>query len=171
MLVMGGAKSGKSTLALNVCSQMDRHRIFLATAQAWDEEMKERIRRHRKERDKTWSTVEEPVALIEKIREYDGAHTVILLDCLTLWLSNLFGIHQTEPECITEKIDALAEQLKLVRGAVVLVSNDVGMGIVPENPLARQYRDAAGYANQRIASLCRKVVVTFAGLPLVLKDE
>ncbi len=171
MLVMGGAKSGKSTYALNICNDLNMKHVFLATAQPFDQEMEERIRRHQDERGDTWSTVEEPVELAVRIRELDREDTVILVDCLTLWLNNLFMKFETYPESVYQAIEELSEQLVNIKGAVVAVSNEVGMGIVPADPLSRRYRDAAGFANQRIASIARKVVVTFAGLPMVLKDE
>ncbi len=171
MLVLGGAKSGKSSFALEICDGMDKKHIFLATAQAWDQEMVERIQRHQEERDDKWRTVEEPVDIDAKLNEFDNEETVILIDCLTLWLNNLFMKFEKDYDRIYQGIDELAGRLLNIRGAVVLVSNEVGTGIVPENPLSRRYRDAAGFANQRIASVARKVVVTFAGLPMVLKDE
>ncbi len=171
MLVLGGAKSGKSSFALNLCNEMNLKRIFLATAQARDQEMEERIQRHQAERDDKWHTVEEPVDIVARIRELDSEDTVILIDCLTLWLNNLFMKHEKDHALIYQEIDGLAKQLNNIRGTVVAVSNEVGWGIVPDNAMSRKYRDIAGFTNQRIASLSRKVVITFAGLPMVLKDK
>ena len=171
MLVLGGAKSGKSSFALNVCNSLDGERIFLATAQALDQEMDERIRRHKLERGDGWRTVEEPLKVAETIGSLDSEGTIILLDCLTLWLSNLYMEYGEDQETINEAIENLARQLADIRGAVVVVSNEVGMGIVPDNQLSRTYRDTAGYMNQRIARLAGKVVAVLAGIPLVLKDE
>jgi adenosylcobinamide kinase/adenosylcobinamide-phosphate guanylyltransferase len=171
MLILGGAKSGKSSFALNVCNSLDRERIFLATAQALDQEMEERIRRHQAERGSGWRTIEEPLKLAETIGSLDSEETVILVDCLTLWVNNLYMEYGEDPEAIDEAIENLARQLTDIHGAVVVVSNEVGMGIVPDNPLARTYRDTAGYMNQRIARLSGKVVALLAGLPIVLKDE
>jgi adenosylcobinamide kinase/adenosylcobinamide-phosphate guanylyltransferase len=171
MLVLGGAKSGKSSFALSVCSSLNKKRIFLATAQALDQEMEERIRRHKVERGSGWRTIEEPLKVAETIGSLDSKDTIILLDCLTLWLNNLYMEHEEDQETIDEAIDNLARQLADIRGAVVVVSNEVGMGIVPDNQLSRTYRDTAGYMNQRIARLAGKVVTVLAGLPLVLKDE
>ncbi len=170
MLVLGGAKSGKSSFALNACNSLDRERIFLATAQALDQEMEERIRRHQAERGSGWRTIEEPLKVAETIGSLDREDTVILLDCLTLWLNNLYMEHGEDQEAIDKAIEDLARQLAEIRGAVVVVSNEVGMGIVPDNQLSRTYRDTAGYMNQRIARLAVKVVAVLAGLPLVLKD-
>ncbi|MBN1624907.1 MAG: bifunctional adenosylcobinamide kinase/adenosylcobinamide-phosphate guanylyltransferase [Deltaproteobacteria bacterium] len=171
VLILGGAKSGKSTLALRLCEDMERSLIFFATAEARDAEMEERIGRHRSERGDRWTTVEEPLELRSRIKELDREDTVILVDCLTLWLSNLFMRHEDDREEIYRQINGLADGLKGLKGVVVLVSNEVGEGIVPENRLARDFRDAAGYMNQHMAAVARKVIVTFAGLPMILKDE
>ena len=171
MLVLGGAKSGKSSFALNVCNSLNKKRIFLATAQALDQEMEERIRRHQAERGSGWRTIEEPLKVAEMIDSLDSKNTIILLDCLTLWLNNLYMEHGEDQEAIDKAIEDLARQLEDIRGAVVVVSNEVGMGIVPDNQLSRTYRDTAGYMNQRIARLSGKVVAVLTGIPLVLKDE
>jgi len=171
MLVTGGAKSGKSAFALKICDRLDRKRIFLATAQPFDQEMKERIRRHQAERGDRWTTVEEPLDLAERIRELDSEDTIVLIDCLTLWLNNLFMKYETNDNSIFQAMEELAGYLSQPRGTVVAVSNEVGMGIVPENQSSRRYRDAAGVMNQKMASVARKVVVVFSGLPMVLKDE
>jgi len=170
MLILGGAKSGKSSFALNVCNSLNKKRIFLATAQAFDKEMEERIRRHKVERGSGWRTIEEPLKVAETIGSLDSEDTIILLDCLTLWLNNLHMEHGEDQEAINEAIENLARQLADIRGGIVIVSNEVGMGIVPDNQLSRTYRDTAGYMNQRIARLSGKVVAVLAGLPLVLKD-
>ena len=171
VLVLGGAKSGKSRCALDLCNGLQKKRIFLATAQALDPEMKERIKRHQEERGGEWITVEEPINIVHHIRSFDGEDTAILLDCLTLWLNNLYMQYDEDQESIEQAIEDLLRQLSIIRGAIVVVSNEVGMGIVPDNRLSRRYRDDAGSANQRIAHLARKVVTVMAGIPLVLKDD
>jgi len=171
MLVLGGAKSGKSSFAMDVCNSLNKKRIFLATAQALDQEMEDRIRRHQAERGSGWRTVEEPLKVAETIGSLDSEDTVILLDCLTLWLNNLYMEHGEDQEAIDKAIENLARQLTDIRGAVIVVSNEVGMGIVPDNQLSRTYRDTAGYMNQGIARLSGKVVAVLAGLPILLKDE
>jgi adenosylcobinamide kinase/adenosylcobinamide-phosphate guanylyltransferase len=171
VLVIGGAKSGKSRLSMDICSGLDRKKIFLATAQALDNEMKERIERHKEERGGDWVTVEEPMGIVDKISELDSEDTVILLDCLTLWISNLFMEYGEAQEFIDGSVDELLDQLTSTRGIIIIVSNEVGMGIVPDNELVRFYRDSAGSLNQRIAGIARKVVAVMAGIPLVLKDE
>jgi adenosylcobinamide kinase / adenosylcobinamide-phosphate guanylyltransferase len=171
VLILGGAKSGKSTLALRLCNDLDLRHIFIATAESKDAEMEERIRRHRAERGEGWTTVEEPLEVSARINELDSGDTVILVDCLTLWLSNQFMKHGDKGDEIYRNIKELAVRLAVAKGVVAVVSNDVSMGIVPENRLAREFRDAAGYMNQRVGAIAKKVVVTFAGLPMMLKDE
>jgi adenosylcobinamide kinase / adenosylcobinamide-phosphate guanylyltransferase len=170
MLVLGGVRSGKSSLALDMCNKMDGKRYFLATAQAFDEEMEYRIRRHQQERGNGWTTVEESIDIAQKIMELDLNNTIILVDCLTLWLSNLYMKYESDTDTVYKEIDKLVKSLSDIKGRVVIVSNEVGMGIVPENRLARMYRDASGTMNRKIAGTAQKVVITFAGIPMVLKD-
>lgn len=171
MLVIGGAKSGKSRMALDFCQQTGKKLIFLATAQAGDPEMAERIRRHREERGREWLTIEEPLRVVERLREVENEDTVILLDCLVLWTNNLYMKHGRNRELIDQEIDLLINHLSGLKGILVLISNELGMSIVPENPLARDFRDRVGLLNQQIAGLAQKVVVLMAGLPLILKDN
>lgn len=171
MLVLGGAKSGKSTFAVDVCNALEKKRIFLATAEGLDREMEERIRRHRSERGDTWQTVEEPLEVAHAIGEVDGEDRVILLDCLTLWLGNLYMKYGEDQGAVEREIENLLKKLSGVAGAVVLVSNEAGMGIVPQDPLTRRYRDTLGRLNQEVARIARKVVMLMAGIPLILKDE
>jgi adenosylcobinamide kinase / adenosylcobinamide-phosphate guanylyltransferase len=170
MLVLGGVRSGKSSLALDMCNKMEGKRYFLATAQAFDDEMQYRIKRHQEERGGEWTTVEETIDIARKIMELDSDKTIILVDCLTLWLSNLYMKYESNVDMVYEEIDKLVQSLSDIKGRVVLVSNEVGMGIVPENKLARMYRDASGTMNRKIAGAARKVVITFTGIPLVLKE-
>jgi adenosylcobinamide kinase/adenosylcobinamide-phosphate guanylyltransferase len=170
LLIIGGAKSGKSRFALDACNSMDGRHIFLATAEAQDQEMKIRILRHQAERDGKWITVEEPLHVASVIHDMDEKDTVILLDCLALWLNNLFMKFGEHQDSIEEAVQELQGELSIVRGAVVVVSNEVGMGIVPDNPLSRRYRDTLGSMNREIARLATKVLVTIAGIPLVIKD-
>jgi adenosylcobinamide kinase/adenosylcobinamide-phosphate guanylyltransferase len=171
LLIIGGAKSGKSRFALDVCNRLSGKHIFLATAEAQDQEMKARIRRHQAERGGKWLTVEEPFDVVSVIRDLDDKDTVILLDCLALWLNNLFMKFGENQDAIEQALDEQQTQLSSVQGAVVVVSNEVGMGIVPDNQLSRRYRDTLGSMNQEIARLAAKVVVTLAGMPLVIKDR
>ena len=171
VLVVGGAKSGKSRFALDLCNDMNRSRIFLATAQAKDSEMDERIKRHQLERGNGWKTVEEPLNVAKSIRELANEKTALLLDCLTLWVNNLYMAYEDDRAAIKDEMESLIEELSKTKGIVVAVSNEVGSGIVPENALARIYRDDVGILNQRIAQISRKVVMLIAGLPVVLKEE
>ena len=165
-LVLGGARSGKSRHAEALAAASGLAKVYLATATAFDAEMQARIANHRRDRAGAgWRTVEEPLALRETLAREAGPDRVVLVDCLTLWRSNLLlGGHEVEAEC-----RELAADLPRLRGPVVVVSNEVGWGIVPENALARAFRDAQGRLNQAMAQVCDRVVLLVAGLPLVLK--
>lgn len=168
ILVLGGCRSGKSSHALGLAENMGSRRVFVATCVPRDEEMHDRVDRHRRERSDTWRTLEVPVDLAEAITAHSPAADVMLVDCLTLWLSNL--LMETEDMThIRHQIDALAEAVKAAPHAVILVANEVGAGIVPENRLARRYRDLAGWANQAMAAACDRVVWTVAGIPVTIK--
>lgn len=171
MLIIGGAKSGKSRLALNICNGLNRKRIFLATAEILDREMEERIHRHKIERGREWLTVEEPLNILTILKKMDAEDTVILLDCLTLWLNNLYMTYRDDHQPVSKSIEEFLDQLSGIKGAVVMVSNEVGMGIVPGDPMSRRYRDDLGSMHQRIAHVARKVVAVIAGIPMVLKDD
>ena len=163
-LVVGGARSGKSRLAERLVSATGRPRTYIATAQAFDAEMRARIDQHITDRGPDWTTIEAPMDLAPALAVCDPAG-VILLDCATLWLSNmLLAGHDLTPAS-----QALLESLAASPAPIVIVSNEVGMGIVPENALARQFRDAQGRLNQMIAARAGLVVGVMAGLPLRLK--
>lgn len=165
ILVLGGARSGKSRHAQRLAEAWPGDPVFLATAQAFDDEMRARIARHRADRDARWRTVEVPLDLPRAIRAEDGAARVLLVDCLTLWLSNLL-LAGADPD---RAADALAAALAAARARIVLVANEVGFGIVPDNALARRFRDAAGMLNQRLAAVCDATDLVVAGLPLRLR--
>ncbi|CAM5772505.1 adenosylcobinamide kinase/adenosylcobinamide phosphate guanyltransferase [Labrys miyagiensis] len=161
-LVLGGARSGKSRHAEALIAAHPAPWTYIATAQAFDEEMGQRIAEHQARRNESWRTVDAPLALPEAIAASEGP---VLVDCLTLWLTNLMlGEHALKPA-----FDSLAGALGAAGGPVVLVSNEVGLSIVPENALARAFRDEQGRLNQQIAALCDRVVFTVAGLPMVVK--
>lgn len=164
-LILGGARSGKSARALQLAPAGAERRIFLATAQALDNEMVERIDHHRAERNDSWVTVEAPLELSEAIKLHDGADTVLLVDCLTLWLFNL--MHHGH-DVIVETAD-LITAMQEAAGNIILVSNEIGLGLVPETPLGRDFRDAQGRLNQQIATSCDVVEFIAAGLPIRLK--
>ncbi|MDR6788297.1 adenosylcobinamide kinase/adenosylcobinamide-phosphate guanylyltransferase [Sphingomonas sp. BE138] len=162
-LVLGGARSGKSRHAQALAEGCAGAHVFVATAQAFDDEMRERIARHRADRDTRWRTVEAPVALAEAVADVcDG---VVLVDCLTLWASNLL-LGEADDEAATA---ALVAALAATPARVVLVANEVGWGIVPDNALARRFRDVAGRINQRVAAAVDRVDLVVAGLAMRLK--
>lgn len=168
ILVLGGCRSGKSSHALQLAEGMGKRRVFVATCVPHDDEMQARVDRHRQERDDTWTTLEIPMDLAEAITAHSPSTDVLLVDCLTLWLSNLL-MQTQDGKQIRRRIDDLAGAVKAAPTAVVLVSNEVGAGIVPENRLARLYRDLAGWTNQAVAAACNRVVWTVAGIPVTIK--
>lgn len=164
--VIGGARSGKSGLAERLVTGAGLTRRYIATAEAWDDEMRDRIARHRADRGAGWITVEAPLDLIAALAEANQGE-VVLIDCATLWLTNhLLADHDLEAETT-----ALLAALATCKAPVVIVSNEVGWGIVPENALARRFRDAQGRLNQRIAAEAGLVVGVMAGLPMLLKGR
>lgn len=165
-LVLGGARSGKSRHAQRLCETSGRRLVFCATAgEAADPEMTARIARHQAERDGRWHTVKAPLALGPMLAEAAAPDAVVLVDCLTLWLTNVM----LAGDDVEAAGKALARGLPALRGPVVFVSNEVGAGIVPDNALARRFRDAQGRLNQDMAAACDVAVLVVAGLPLVLK--
>jgi len=166
-LILGGARAGKSRFAEGLCTRSAGELVYIATAEAGDAEMAERIRLHRAARDVRWRTVEEPLDLAGRLIDEAHPGRVVLVDCLTLWLSNLMLAGQ-DPSTETERLIAA---LSVLRCPTVLVANEVGLGIVPDNALARAFRDAAGRLNQRVATVAGYVVFVAAGLPMVLKDD
>ena len=168
-LVTGGARSGKSRFAERLAEGFDPLRGYLATGQPGDAEMAERIARHRGRRGGEWHTVEEPLEVTEALLRNDGRFSVVLLDCVTLWLSNmLFGCGGGAGEALS-RVAGFTESFESLKTPLVIVTNEVGMGIVPEHPLARSFRDLAGEANEMIAAKADEVYVTISGLPLKLK--
>ncbi len=167
-LILGGARSGKSAraeaLVLEALGSGDGA-VYIATAQARDEEMALRIAAHQARRGRGWQTVECPVALAEAITVRAGPGRALLVDCLTLWLSNIM----LAGDDVAAARAGLVEALENAKGPVVLVSNEVGLGVVPESPLGRRFRDAAGVLNQAVARVADRVEFVAAGLPLVLK--
>jgi adenosylcobinamide kinase/adenosylcobinamide-phosphate guanylyltransferase len=164
LFVLGGARSGKSRHAQDMAEALAKNDtvelIYIATAQAFDGEMTDRIARHRSDRDDRWQTVEAPLALAEALLAADARDTVMLVDCLTLWVSNLLLADVP----IAARIDALLHAIGRLEGRVIIVSNEVGLGIVPDNALARRFRDATGMLHQRIASSVESVDIVMAGL-------
>ncbi len=162
-LVLGGARSGKSTYAEGLLAH--GRALYLATGQAFDDEMADRIRLHRDRRGPHWQTLEEPLDLAGALDRVLDPERPVLVDCLTLWISNLMHAERD----VEAETGRLCEVLAAPRGPVVLVSNEVGLGLVPDNRLARAFRDHQGRVNQRVAQTCSRVVFVAAGLPLFLK--
>jgi len=169
VLITGGCRSGKSEYALRLAEDHTK-KVFIATAEAGDREMAERIERHKKRRGKDWRTVEEPVDLVEALVRSKNNAKVVVIDCLTLWLSNLL-VKGDSIERIMDQVDALAQEIGDAEADFIIVTNEVGAGIVPGNELARRFRDLAGLTNQRLAQVCDRVVLMVAGIPLVIKGE
>jgi len=194
IFILGGARSGKSAYALKLAESTPGKRLYLATAEALDDEMAARIKKHKKERVNTWTTIEEPIRVADVIRKNNPPsppfakggqgglsgkkYNVILLDCLTLWISNLMHTaNRSSPLAgegkgggrITKEIHSLISACKNSQANIVIVSNEVGLGIVPDNPLARQFRDIAGYANQKIAQAADEMYFVAAGIPVKVK--
>lgn len=192
VFITGGARSGKSSFALELANKVEGEKIYVATSEPLDSEMAERIRQHREERGSQWRTIEEPLEIAKVILQEGRGDAVILIDCLTLWVSNLispadstlFHVEQgagpgndEQPVVWEDAVgaaDLLITALDTVkasspRSSLFIVSNEVGMGIVPENPLARRFRDIAGMLNQRVASVADEVYTVISGMSLKLK--
>ena len=177
-LILGGARSGKSREAERRAADSGLAVTVIATAEALDAEMAARIRCHQDDRPAGWRTVEAPLALADTLRAEAAADRCLLVDCLTLWVANLLadadrlppGASADELPLFRRERDALLAALPTLPGRVIFVANEVGLGLVPETPLGRLFRDEAGRLNQMVASACRRVVFVAAGLPLVLKE-
>ena len=166
-LILGGARSGKSRLAEKLAAGSGLAVTYIATSQPLDGEMNERVRHHRERRPGHWALVEEPVELARVLRDNARADSFLLVDCLTLWLTNLLLLE--DPQRLSAERDALLECLAELPGEIVLVSNETGLGVVPLGELTRRYVDEAGWLHQALAERCQRVVLTVAGLPLTLK--
>lgn len=179
-LIIGGARSGKSALAESRARSSGLEVVYVATARAEDEEMRQRIALHRQHRPAHWACIEEPVRLSAALRQAARPGRCVVVDCLTFWLSNLFFEGEAAGQAadgqpidctlVAAQTDFLLEELRLAPGRIILVSNEVGGGIVPANALARAFRDEQGRLNQRVAAAAARVTLTVAGLPLELKS-
>ncbi|WP_051327848.1 bifunctional adenosylcobinamide kinase/adenosylcobinamide-phosphate guanylyltransferase [Desulfatirhabdium butyrativorans] len=169
VLVIGGCRSGKSDHALHVAESMaQRDRVFIATCRPEDEEMRQRVARHQRERDASWQVVESPGNLGSAIRAAAVAGGVVLVDCLTLWVADLLWNGGPDVE---KAFAELSDGLSALPCPVVFVSGEVGMGMVPEQPVARAYRDAVGWVNRRIAGMADQVIWMVAGIPVVIRGK
>ena len=166
-LILGGARSGKSRLAENLAADSGLAVTYIAPSQALDGEMSSRIRLHRERRPAEWALIEEPIELARVLRESANAERCLLVDCLTLWLTNLLML-EDYARLLAER-EALLDCLSGLPGRIILVSNESGLGVVPMGELTRRYVDEAGWLHQAIAERCQRVVFTVAGLPMLLK--
>lgn len=166
ILVLGGARSGKTAFAERLTMRLGQRPAYLATAETLDDEMRDRVRTHQQKRSAHFATIEEPLRLADRVLAVAREHDAILVDCLTLWITNLIIANEPVAEAVDELIAALGA---INNSRVILVSNEVGLGIVPDNAMARLFRDLAGSAHQRLAEICPDVYFVVAGLPMVLK--
>jgi adenosylcobinamide kinase/adenosylcobinamide-phosphate guanylyltransferase len=171
LFILGGCRSGKSSFALERAELHGSPRVFIATLErTGDSEMEQRVRMHREARGPEWETVEEPLQIAQAIDSRAGSSGVILVDCLTLWLSNML-CRETGADEIDAKGDELCNAVEACSCPVILVSNEVGTGIVPERKLGRDFRDLAGWLNQKTARACGTVAVMHAGIPSIIKGD
>jgi adenosylcobinamide kinase / adenosylcobinamide-phosphate guanylyltransferase len=171
VLITGGCRSGKSSYALEYAQRLsDQGRYFLATCQPSDEEMVDRVARHQQERHESWQTKECPVDLSEAVKDLAGDARVILIDCLTLWITNLL-VATDRQDVVESYIEVLQKTVTAATCSVVLVTNEVGCGIVPDNRLARLFRDFVGIANQQMAMVATRVIWMVSGCPVIVKED
>jgi adenosylcobinamide kinase / adenosylcobinamide-phosphate guanylyltransferase len=168
VLVLGGVRAGKSAFAVARARELGGRVVFVATAEAGDDEMAARIARHRAERPSTWRTIETPLALVSALTALDGEADVVIVDCLNLWIANMLDERADLPDLLREA-DGLAAIAGRPRYALLLVSNEVGWGIHPQTELGRRFRDALGLVNQAVARAAGEVVLMVAGCPLTVK--
>ncbi|WP_062380086.1 bifunctional adenosylcobinamide kinase/adenosylcobinamide-phosphate guanylyltransferase [Pseudomonas abietaniphila] len=168
-LILGGARSGKSRLAEKLASDSGFEVIYIATSQPLDGEMSQRVALHRQRRPDHWGLIEEPVELARVLKESAGSDRCLLVDCLTLWLTNLLMLD--DPQRLAQEREALLDCLAELPGKIIFVSNETGLGVVPLGELTRRYVDEAGALHQALAERCQRVVFTVAGLPMTLKGS
>lgn len=168
-LILGGARSGKSRLAEKLASESGLEVIYIATSQPLDGEMNQRVALHRQRRPDSWGLVEEPLELTKVLKQNAGSGRCLLVDCLTLWLTNLLMLE--DPQRLAQERDALLDCLAELPGEIIFVSNETGLGVVPLGELTRRYVDEAGWLHQALAERCQRVVFTVAGLPMTLKGS
>jgi adenosylcobinamide kinase/adenosylcobinamide-phosphate guanylyltransferase len=167
-LITGGARSGKSRFAENLAMKQGEPLLYVATAASGDREMAERIARHQERRGAGWQTIEEQYDLAGVLKGHDGWFNTILVDCITLWLTNLL-LKYEDKNAVLEEVRRTVTAFPALKTPIILVSNEVGMGIIPDNPLGRTFCDLSGEANEILAAAADEVYVTFSGLPLKLK--
>ena len=170
-MILGGARSGKSRYGLGLAARCPAPRLFVATGEPRDAEMEARIEAHQRERGSDWATREVPLELAAALNEAQDHYGVIVVDCLTMWVSNLLLQEGASPGSIQTAGENLISTLAQTAVPTILVSNEVGWGIVPDNPLARQFRDQAGWLHQRLAQVADLVVLVVAGVPMLIKSN
>ncbi|MFK3974578.1 bifunctional adenosylcobinamide kinase/adenosylcobinamide-phosphate guanylyltransferase [Pseudomonas sp. NPDC087358] len=168
-LILGGARSGKSRLAERLASESSLQVVYIATSQPLDGEMNQRVTLHRQRRPASWGLIEEPLELARVLKQSAAQDRCLLVDCLTLWLTNLLMLE--DPQRLTQERQALLECLAELPGEIIFVSNETGLGVVPLGELTRRYVDEAGWLHQALAERCQRVVFTVAGLPMTLKGS
>lgn len=168
-LILGGARSGKSRLAEKIAQDSALTVIYIATAQAWDEEMQSRIEHHRQQRPSHWTVIEEPIYLADQLLQIDQANQCILVDCLTLWMTNLLLHENTELQL--QQCQKLLNILPKLQSKIILVSNETGLGVVPMGEISRKFVDEAGRLHQQLGQIAEKVVFCVAGFPMILKGD
>jgi len=168
-LILGGARSGKSRRALALGQESGGHVVFLATAELLDADMKARAARHQAERPRHWTTIEEPFEIVPACRRLAGRHDVVVIDCLTLWVSNR-TLRRDRDEDILAEADELAKLMAERALSIIVVSNEVGAGVHPATESGLRFRDLLGSVNQRVAAAADRVTLMVAGLPVVIKD-
>ncbi len=168
--ITGPSRGGKTRLALKIALGCPEPRGYLATAQPLDQEMVERIRRHQEEREGNFETIEEPLQLTRALRSLERPFSIVIIDCLTLWLNNLMAKWGEDESSLRQEAFETVEFFKTFSVPTVIISNEVGWGIVPENPMARKFRDLSGNLNQALAEVADQVILTVAGIPLFLKQ-
>jgi adenosylcobinamide kinase/adenosylcobinamide-phosphate guanylyltransferase len=168
-LILGGARSGKSRYGLGLAASFPAPRLFVATCEARDAEMEARIEAHQRERGSDWTSLEVPLKLTDALSAAQGCYGVILVDCLTMWVSNLLLQEGASSGSIQTAGEQLVTAVAQTATPTILISNEVGFGIVPDHPLGRQFRDQAGWLHQRLAQVADLVVLVVAGIPLLIK--
>lgn len=167
IFITGGARSGKSDFALKEASGISGKKAYIATAEALDEEMRKRIEEHKKKRGEGWDTYEEPLRIDYVIKETESEYSAIVIDCMTIWLSNLLHGNYN----VMNEIEIITDTLRITDNVsrIYIISNEVGMGIVPDNEMARRFRDMAGILNQKVAKIADEVYLVTAGIPVKIK--
>ncbi len=179
--VIGGARSGKSSYVLNEASKLEGSRAYIATGEALDDEMHDRISKHKEDRGPEWNTYEEPVGIAKVLSDIIDEHSIIVIDCLTLWLSNVLLRTKNKEQRTKTTEESMREFIELLKSyknpspvtrhpsRLFIVSNELGMGIVPENAMAREFRDLTGFLNQKIAAIADELYMVTAGIPVKIK--